>query len=144
MLSVEDNEILTRVSPGTPMGELMRRFWIPGLLAEEVAERDGTPVRVVLLSERLVAFRDSQGRVGLLEEACPHRRASLALGANEECGIRCLYHGWKFDVDGNCMDTPAEPPGSTLSFTSRSAFRRSSSNCAPAVPNQSMGFSATH
>ena len=114
MLSVEDNEILTRVSPGTPMGELIRRFWIPGLLAEEVAERDGTPVRVVLLGERLVAFRDSQGRVGLLEEACPHRRASLALGANEECGIRCLYHGWKFDVDGNCMDTPAEPPGSTL------------------------------
>jgi phenylpropionate dioxygenase-like ring-hydroxylating dioxygenase large terminal subunit len=114
MLSVKDNDILTRVGPGTAMGELMRRFWMPALLAEEVAEKDGTPVRVRLLGENLVAFRDSDGRVGLLDESCPHRRASLALGANERCGIRCLYHGWKFDVDGNCVDTPAEPTSSRL------------------------------
>jgi phthalate 4,5-dioxygenase len=114
MLSEEDNQLLTRITPGTPMGELMRRFWIPALLAEEVAERDGKPARVLLLGERLVAFRDTEGRVGLLEEQCPHRRASLALGANECGGIRCLYHGWKFDVNGNCLDTPAEPPSSTL------------------------------
>ncbi|HVW70578.1 MAG TPA: Rieske 2Fe-2S domain-containing protein [Steroidobacteraceae bacterium] len=114
MLSAEDNEILTRVGPKTPMGELMRRFWVPALMSEEIAENDGTPVRVLLLGERLVAFRDTQGRVGLLEESCPHRRTSLALGANEQCGLRCLYHGWKFDVEGRCVDTPAEPVGSTL------------------------------
>ena len=114
MLSAEENQMLTRVTAGTPMGELMRRFWIPALLAEEVAERDGKPARVLLLGERLVAFRDTEGRVGLLEEQCPHRRASLALGANECGGLRCLYHGWKFDVNGNCLDTPAEPANSTL------------------------------
>jgi phenylpropionate dioxygenase-like ring-hydroxylating dioxygenase large terminal subunit len=114
MLSAEDNEILTRVGPGSPMGELMRRFWIPALLSEEIAEPDGKPARVKLLGEQLVAFRDSEGRIGLLDELCPHRRTSLALGANERCGIRCLYHGWKFDVTGQCVDTPAEPPGSTL------------------------------
>jgi phthalate 4,5-dioxygenase len=114
MLSVEDNEILTRVGAGTMMGELMRRFWQPALLSEEVAEPDGAPVKVVLLGERLVAFRDTNGRVGLLEEQCPHRRSSLALAANERCGLRCLYHGWKFDVDGNCVDTPAEPSDSKL------------------------------
>lgn len=114
MLSAEDNEILTRVGPGTPMGELMRRFWVPALMSEELAENDGTPVRVLLLGERLVAFRDSEGRIGLLDELCPHRRTSLALGANERCGLRCLYHGWKFDVTGQCVDTPAERPGSTI------------------------------
>jgi phenylpropionate dioxygenase-like ring-hydroxylating dioxygenase large terminal subunit len=114
MLTAEDNTMLTRVGAGTPMGELMRRFWIPALLSHEIAEPDSAPVRVVLLGERLVAFRDSNGRVGLLDEQCPHRRASLALGANERCGLRCLYHGWKFDVDGNCVDTPAEPVNSSL------------------------------
>jgi phthalate 4,5-dioxygenase len=114
MLSAQDNEILTRVGPKTSMGELMRRFWIPALLSEELPDNDGTPVRVLLLGERLVAFRDSLGRVGLLDEQCPHRRTSLALGANEQCGLRCLYHGWKFDVEGRCVDTPAEPADSTL------------------------------
>jgi phthalate 4,5-dioxygenase oxygenase subunit len=114
MLTTEDNEILTRVGVGTPMGQLMRRFWIPALLSEEVLEKDGAPVRVLLLGEKLVAFRDSNGRVGLLDELCPHRRSSLALGANEQCGLRCLYHGWKFDVEGRCVDTPAEPAKSTL------------------------------
>ena len=112
MLSAEDNETLTRVGPGTPMGLLLRRFWIPALLACEVAERDGKPVRVRLLGEDLVGFRDSEGRIGLLDEHCPHRRASLALGLNQHSGLRCLYHGWKFGVDGRCQDAPTEAAGS--------------------------------
>jgi phthalate 4,5-dioxygenase oxygenase subunit len=114
MLSPADNEALVRVGAGTPMGELIRRFWLPALLSEELAERDGAPVRVRLLGEDLVAFRDTEGRVGLLEEHCPHRGASLALAVNEECGLRCLYHGWKFAVDGQCLDIPTEPAGSML------------------------------
>ena len=98
MLSVEDNELLCRVEGDAPMGRLMRRHWIPACLSEEVAERDGAPVRVRLLGEDLVAFRDTAGRLGVLDEHCPHRRASLALGRNEERGLRCLYHGWKIDV----------------------------------------------
>jgi phthalate 4,5-dioxygenase len=109
MLSTEENEMLTRTGPGTPMGELLRRFWLPALLPEEVAEPDGAPVRVRLLCEDLVAFRDSDGRLGLVSAYCPHRRAHLFFGRNEECGIRCIYHGWKFDVDGNCVDLPTEP-----------------------------------
>ncbi len=84
----------------------MRRYWFPAALSDELAERDGTPVRVRLLGEDLVAFRDTDGRVGVIEGRCPHRLASLALGRNEECGIRCIYHGWKFDVDGNCVEMP--------------------------------------
>ena len=114
MISVQDNELLTRVGPGTAMGALVRRYWIPALLAEELPERDGKPVRLRLLGEDLVAFRDSQGRVGLLLEHCPHRQASLALGVNEDNGLRCLYHGWKFGIDGSCQDTPTEPEGSRL------------------------------
>ncbi len=109
MLSEKDNEILTRVGPGTPMGDFMRRFWIPGLLEEELGGPDGDPVRLRLLGEDLVAFRDSDGRIGVLDAYCPHRRAHLYFGRNEECGLRCIYHGWKFDVDGNCLDMPAEP-----------------------------------
>jgi len=109
MLSREDNELLCRVEGDAPMGRLMRTHWIPACLSEEVAERDGAPVRVRLLGEDLVAFRDSQGRLGILDEHCPHRRASLALGRNEECGLRCLYHGWKVDVEGNVVDRPTEP-----------------------------------
>ena len=119
MLSREDNEILVRVGPGTAMGNLMRRFWLPALLESELPDNDGTPVRIRLLGEDLVAFRDSLGRIGLLEEHCPHRRSSLALGANEDCGLRCLYHGWKFDVNGQCVDTPAEPEGATLAKAMR-------------------------
>jgi nitrite reductase/ring-hydroxylating ferredoxin subunit len=109
MLSREDNQRLTRVERGTPMGDTMRRYWIPALLAREVPEPDGPPVRVRLLGEDLVAFRDTRGRVGLLDEFCPHRRASLFFGRNEECGLRCVYHGWKFDADGRCVDMMNEP-----------------------------------
>jgi phthalate 4,5-dioxygenase oxygenase subunit len=109
MLSREDNERLIRVGAGTPMGELMRRYWIPAGFSHQIAKPDSPPVRVRLLSERLVMFRDTQGRVGLLGERCPHRTASLFFGRNEECGLRCVYHGWKFDIDGNCVDLPSEP-----------------------------------
>ncbi|MGQ0653505.1 MAG: Rieske 2Fe-2S domain-containing protein [Betaproteobacteria bacterium] len=108
MLSREDNELLSRVGPGTAMGKLMRRYWTPALLSSEIEERDGAPVRVRLLGERLVAFRDSAGRVGLLEEYCAHRLASLFLGRNELGGIRCVYHGWKYDVTGRCVEMPTE------------------------------------
>jgi phthalate 4,5-dioxygenase oxygenase subunit len=108
MLSAEDNELLCRVEGDAPMGRLMRGHWIPACLSEEIAERDGPPVRVRLLGEDLVAFRDTEGRIGVLDEHCPHRRASLALGRNEECGLRCLYHGWKVDVEGNVVDRPSE------------------------------------
>jgi phthalate 4,5-dioxygenase oxygenase subunit len=112
MLSREENEILTRVGASTPMGELMRRYWIPALLSEEIPAPDCPPVRVRLLGEDLVAFRDSHGRIGLLGEHCAHRGTSLFFGRNEECGLRCVYHGWKYDVDGNVLDTPAEPAAS--------------------------------
>ena len=111
----DENELLCLVTGDAPMGQLMRRHWIPACLSEEVAEPDGTPVRVRLLGEDLVAFRDSNGRLGMLDEHCPHRRASLALGRNEECGLRCLYHGWKMDVDGNVLEMASEPPGSRIS-----------------------------
>ena len=94
MLSREDNELLTQVGPGTPMGDTMRRYWIPALLAWELPEPDCPPVRVKLLGEDLIAFRDTQGRIGLLDEFCPHRRVSLFFGRNEECGLRCVFLGW--------------------------------------------------
>ena len=109
MLAPAENERLTRTGPATPMGHVLRRYWIPALLAWEVSEPDGAPVRVKLLGESLVAFRDSAGRIGLLDEFCPHRLASLYFGRNEECGLRCVYHGWKFDVDGHCIDMMNEP-----------------------------------
>jgi len=99
MLTNEENERLARTGPGTPMGELLRRFWIPVLLAEGLPQPDCPPVRVRIMSENLVAFKDSEGRVGLLDEICPHRRASLFWGRNEESGLRCVYHGWKFAID---------------------------------------------
>jgi phthalate 4,5-dioxygenase len=103
------NEILCLVERDAPMGKLMRQYWLPACMAEEVLERDGPPVRVRLLGNDLVVFRDTSGRVGTLDEHCPHRRASLALGRNEDCGLRCLYHGWKFDVHGNALEHPSEP-----------------------------------
>ena len=109
MLTHDDNERVTHVGRGTPMGETMRRYWIPALFAWELPEADCAPVRVKLLGEELVAFRDTEGRIGLLEERCPHRLASLFLGRNEECGLRCVYHGWKFDVEGRCVDMMNEP-----------------------------------
>lgn len=119
MLSRADNERLTRVGPGTPMGLLMREYWIPALLSTELPSPDCVPVRVMLLGERLVAFRDSQGRPGLLAEACPHRGASLFFARNANSGLRCVYHGWKFDVTGACVDTPAEPVDSRLKHNVR-------------------------
>ena len=96
------------------MGELMRRYWIPALLSWELPEPDCAPVRVKLLGEELIAFKDTDGKIGLIDNYCPHRRASLFFGRNEECGLRCVYHGWKFDVDGNCVDMPSEPAESNF------------------------------
>lgn len=109
MLREEVNELLTQTGPGTPMGELFRQYWLPAVLAEELPENDSPPVRVKLLSERLVAFRDSEGRYGLIDEFCAHRGVSLWFGRNEEAGLRCPYHGWKYDVTGQCIDVPSEP-----------------------------------
>ncbi|MFL9962469.1 Rieske 2Fe-2S domain-containing protein [Paraburkholderia sediminicola] len=109
MLKKQDNDLLTQTGPGTPMGELFRRFWLPALLSEEVAEAGGAPVRLQLLSERMLAFRDSNGKLGLIDEFCAHRGVSLWFGRNEEGGIRCPYHGWKYDVQGQCIDVPSEP-----------------------------------
>jgi phthalate 4,5-dioxygenase len=109
-ITPELNERLTRVGPGTPMGEVMRRYWIPACLSEEMDGPDSPPIRVRLLGEDLVAFRDSSGEVGLVAAYCAHRLAPLFYGRNEECGLRCVYHGWKFDTQGNCVDMPSEPP----------------------------------
>jgi phthalate 4,5-dioxygenase len=109
MLTKEDNELLTRVGPGTLMGSLLRRYWQPVLYSNELPDRDGAPARVRLLGEDLVAFRDTAGNVGLLPLHCPHRGASLFYARNEEHGLRCVYHGWKFDIAGNCVDMPNEP-----------------------------------
>ena len=109
MLKVEENELITRVGPGTPMGNFMREYWVPALMSSEVPNPDSDPLRVLLLGEQLIAFRDSNGKVGLIQNNCPHRGASLFFGRNEEAGLRCVYHGWKFDVDGNCIDMPNEP-----------------------------------
>ncbi|MBC7703924.1 MAG: aromatic ring-hydroxylating dioxygenase subunit alpha [Rhodoferax sp.] len=109
MLKKEQNDLLTQTGPGTLMGNLFRRYWLPALLAEELAEPDGPPVRLQLLSERLLAIRDTQGRLGVIDEFCAHRGVSLWFGRNEENGIRCPYHGWKYDVNGQCIDVPSEP-----------------------------------
>ena len=114
MLSQHDNETLTRVGPGTPMGDLLREYWIPAMLSTELPGPDCDPVRLRLLGEDLVAFRDTNGALGLVDNYCPHRRASLFFGRNEECGIRCVYHGWKFDVNGDCVDMPSEPAESNF------------------------------
>jgi len=113
VLSHDDNETLVRVGPGTPMGRLMRLYWIPFLRASDLPA-DDTPHRVRLLGEDLVAFRDSQGRCGLVDHACPHRGAPLVFGRVEDCGLRCAYHGWKFGVDGRGLEIPAEPATSTM------------------------------
>ena len=109
MLNKEDNELVCQVGPGTPMGNLMREYWIPALQSEDLPQPDGDPMRMRLLGEDLIAFRDTNGSVGLLANNCPHRGASLFFGRNEEAGLRCVYHGWKFDVSGQCIDMPNEP-----------------------------------
>jgi len=112
MLTAAENERITRIGPGTPMGNVMRRYWQPVALSHELPERDGAPIRVRLLGEDLIAFRDTEGGVGLVSAFCPHRRAPMFFGRNEECGLRCVYHGWKFDRTGACVDMPSEPPDS--------------------------------
>src|SRR6476469_2007380 len=114
MLSKEDNDIVCRVGPGTLMGNLVRRYWMPALLSDELPAPDCPPVRVRLLCEDLIAFRDTSGRVGLVKNSCPHRGASLFFGRNEEDGLRCVYHGWKFDTTGTCVDMPSEPAESNF------------------------------
>jgi phthalate 4,5-dioxygenase len=109
MLTQEDNDLLCRVEGPAPMGQLMRRHWTPVCLIEEVREPDGTPVKARVFGEDLVVFRATDGRVGVMDEYCPHRRVSLVFGRNEECGLRCLYHGWKMDVDGNIVERVSEP-----------------------------------
>ncbi len=108
MLNQQDNDLLTRVENQAPLGQLMRRYWMPACMSEELPQPDGDPIKVRVLGENLVAFRATDGSVGVMDELCPHRRASLLYGRNEEGGLRCLYHGWKMDVEGNVVDTPAE------------------------------------
>jgi phthalate 4,5-dioxygenase len=114
VITREENDLLCRVEGDAPMGGIFRRHWIPVCMSEEVAENDGTPVHARILGEDLVVFRDSAGRLGVLDEHCPHRRASLVLGRNESGGIRCLYHGWKMDVEGNVLEMASEPAASEL------------------------------
>jgi phthalate 4,5-dioxygenase len=114
MLRNEDNELLTQTGPGTAMGTMFRHYWLPALLAEELPANDCPPVRVKILSERLIAFRDSEGRLGLMDEFCAHRGVSLWFGRNEEGGLRCPYHGWKYDVTGQCIEIPSEPEQSVF------------------------------
>jgi phthalate 4,5-dioxygenase oxygenase subunit len=109
MTTAQENETLTRVGPATPMGRLMREYWVPVAASDEV-KTDGDPLRVMALGEPLIAFRDTSGRLGVLDHRCAHRCASLFFGRNEANGIRCIYHGWKFDVDGNCLEMPNVPP----------------------------------
>ena len=114
MLTVEENDLITKTGPGTPMGGLFRRFWLPVLLADELPGPDSPPVRVEVLGERLVAFKDTEGRIGFLDRRCPHRQVDLFWGRNEEGGLRCVYHGWKFDVEGSCLDIPNALEGETF------------------------------
>ncbi len=114
MLTAERNAFVTTVGPSSPMGNLFRQFWLPLSLPEQLPEPDGDPVRLRLLGEDMVGFRDSNGKVGVVDAYCPHRRAPLFFGRNEECGLRCVYHGWKFDTSGTCVDMPSEPPESNF------------------------------
>ena len=116
-MTPQQNDILARVEGSAPMGRLMRQHWMPACMSEEVAEPDCTPLRVRLLGENMVVFRDSKGRLGALDEQCPHRRASLAFGRNEECGLGCLYHGWKLGENGNGIDMSSEPVDAKLRST---------------------------
>lgn len=129
MISQDENELLCRTGPGTPMGDLFRRFWLPVALSRELPKPDCPPVRLRILSEDLIAFRDTNGKVGLLARYCPHRGASLFFGRNEEGGLRCVYHGWKFDVNGACLDMPNELAECTFKHTIRQ----------PAYPTREVG-----
>src|ERR1700761_244468 len=109
MLKQEINDPLTQTGPGTPMGDLFRQYWIPAMLAEELPENDCPPVRVKLLSERLIAFRDTEGRYGLMDEFCAHRGVWWWFGGTEGAGVRGSYRGWKYDVSGQCVKIRSEP-----------------------------------
>jgi len=113
MLSKQDNDTMCQVGPGTPMGDLCRLFWIPSMTSDELPSPDCSPLRIRLLGENLIAFRTTSGAVGVIQNACPHRGASMFFGRNEEEGLRCVYHGWKFDVNGECVDIPNMPEGDT-------------------------------
>ena len=119
MLTAEENELLTQSGAGTPMGQYFRRFWQPVALTEELPEPDGAPIRVTVLGEDLVAFRDSSGMIGLIDRYCPHRGSDLFYGRNEECGLRCVYHGWKFDREGKALELPNVPPSVRMQDTMR-------------------------
>ncbi|MEK9680068.1 MAG: Rieske 2Fe-2S domain-containing protein, partial [Rhodospirillaceae bacterium] len=108
MITQEQNDYLCQTDAGTPMGEMMRRFWLPFMLASEIERPDCDPVRVRLMGEDLIAFRDTEGRIGLIDQFCAHRGVSLWFGRNEDCGLRCPYHGWKYDVNGKCVELPSE------------------------------------
>ena len=112
MLSSSDNDLLTHTGPGSAMGDYFRRFWQPVALSSELPEPDGTPLRIKVLGEDLLAFRTTDGQVGLIDPRCAHRGADLFFGRNEEHGIRCVYHGWKYDISGKCVELPNVPPGS--------------------------------
>src|SRR3954467_5904365 len=114
MLTKSDNDLVTQTGPGTPMGNLLRQYWIPSMMSSELPSPDCPPVRIRLLGENLIAFRTTSGKVGIVQNACPHRGASLFFGRNEEEGLRCVYHGWKFDTAGNCVDMPSEPAESNF------------------------------
>ena len=114
MLSAAENDILCRVGPGSPMGDLMRQYWLPAIRSDELPSPDCPPVRIRLLGENMIGFRTTSGAVGLIQNSCPHRGASLFFGRNEEEGLRCVYHGWKWDVAGNCVDMPSEPAESNF------------------------------
>src|SRR6266513_1201924 len=113
MITAEENQLLTQTNPQTPCGELLRRYWQPVALSEELP-KDGAPLKVKILGEELVLFRDDQGRLGLIGLHCSHRGTDLSYGRIEDGGLRCVYHGWLYDVRGRCLETPAEPPGSHL------------------------------
>src|SRR5438552_12855661 len=114
MLSVKDNDRLCAVEAGAPMGDMMRQYWLPALKTSELPSADCPPVRLRLLGENLIAFRVTSGKIGIIQNACPHRGASLFFGRNEEEGLRCVYHGWKFDCSGQCVDMPSEPAESNF------------------------------
>jgi nitrite reductase/ring-hydroxylating ferredoxin subunit len=122
MLTRNQNELLTRIGPETPMGDMLREYWVPACRSAKL-EADGAPERIRLFGENFVAFRATDGRVGFLQEGCPHRCASLALARNEENGLRCIFHGWKFSVEGKCVDAPTEPAGQREEFARRVPVR---------------------
>jgi len=142
MLTHAQNELLTRVGPGTPMGDMLREYWVPACRSAKL-EVDGAPERVRLFGENFVAFRATDGRVGFLAEACPHRCASLALARNEEGGLRCIFHGWKFSVDGKCVDAPTEPKAQRERFAASVPVRHHPAHEAGGIVWVYLGKAAT-